>query len=62
MSDQKHFVKTSSPETAKALRLEGLTELSMEGKFFVFVNDWSKKNFSEDVDQRTLIYSNKINI
>lgn len=61
MSNNK-FIKTSSEETAKTLRAEGLTELPMEGKFFVFVNDSVKENFSEKVNQRELIYSNRLSI
>ena len=60
--NSKHFIRTSNTDTAIALRREGLTELPMDGKYFVFINDPKKENFSSNVKQRDLIYSNKLSI
>lgn len=38
MNKQSYFVKTTDPETAKALREAGFPELEKEGNRFVFLN------------------------
>lgn len=54
----KHFVCTSDAETAKQLEKE-LHLVQQSGKYWVFVNDVTM-NFSERVDQKQLMYTNKL--
>lgn len=54
-----NFVKTQDSSTADMLRAEGFQELPKEGKFFVFVNQPGKYDFSEN---KKIIYTNKLSI
>ena len=58
MNKQKHFVKTSDPETAKALRDIGLQELAKEGSRWVFINEPNKMSFSSK--EMKLNYTNTL--
>ena len=44
--NKQHFVRTSDERTAKLLREAGLHELAKDGKYWVFVNDITKVDFS----------------
>ena len=55
-----NFIKTSDLDTANKLKLNGFTEVSKEGEFYVFLND-GKQNFSED-DSKKMMYTNILNM
>ena len=56
----KHFVCTSDAETAKQLDKE-LHFIQQSGKYWIYVYD-PTVNFSERVDQKQLMYTNKLYI
>lgn len=42
LGTEKHFVKTTDPDTAEYLRKAGFVELAKEGSRWVFVNEVNK--------------------
>lgn len=53
------FIRTSNADTAKELRSIGYKELNKEGKYFVFANA-NTLTFSDNIDQGTINYTNKL--
>jgi len=54
----KNFVKTESKSVRDELRTAGFTELPMQGKFYVFVND-GKLDFSAE-EKKEMLFTNKM--
>lgn len=59
-NNEKHFIRTSDYDTAKKLREEGFQEIGKSGNLYVFINDWSKQKFSENIDEKKIAYTNKM--
>lgn len=64
MNNNKHFIFTSDAETAKNLEREGFicVEKGRNGKYWKFLNDWSKQNFNESIDESKIKYTNIISV
>jgi len=55
----KHFIQTSDEKVAEELRKNGYTELSRQGKFFVFINEATK---NKTFDEKKIIYTDILSV
>lgn len=56
----KKIIITSDYDTYKQMIKEGFVFLGQRGKYYQFLNSLNLKNFSERVDQKQLMYTNKL--
>ena len=58
-NNKMHFIRTSDKDTCEALRQEGFMEISQQGDYHIFINDFSKADFSSGkVNESKISYTN----
>lgn len=58
---KENFIRTSDKETALLLEEEGFVKIDESNGFYTFLNQ-THKNFSRDVDEKKISYTNILNI
>ena len=59
---QKTFIKTMDKETAAKLITYGLQLISNIGNVYIFLNEPSKKINFDAVDEKKVVYDNKLSL
>lgn len=61
MADNTKFIKTKDERTANALKSKGFAVLDYDGGTWTFMDN-GIRNFSDGVDPKTLMYTNKMDV